>query len=334
MLAAMGLFLQEQLPWVASVEHAIGRVPGLSSFLAKLTLLGNEEFFLVLLPFVYWCISRRIGRRLGVLLIGGDALNAILKVACALPRPYWVSSQVFTGAKDGSFGFPSSHAMNAASIWSFLALHTRRRVLWLALAFLLACGIAVSRVSLGLHFPMDVTGGLLLGYLVLFIFARGIPKWEARAREWPLSTQIWVATLGAGLILGFFFLARHIGQTGPFGKYPSFDPTEDPLSSEAIFKRAGAMWGLLVGLCVASRVARFEVPPTLPRKAACFLVGLVVMAAIYMGLKLVFPSGEGKLPLVLGGVRYALVSLWVVWGAPWLFIKLKLAPRKIPAEVV
>jgi membrane-associated phospholipid phosphatase len=57
------------------------------------TFLGSIEFFLLLLPAVYWCYDRRLVMRLALILIFSQGLNEILKVAFHSPRPYWVSPQ-------------------------------------------------------------------------------------------------------------------------------------------------------------------------------------------------------------------------------------------------
>ena len=51
----------------------------------------------------------------------------------------------------------------------------------------------------------------------------------------------------------------------------------------------------------------------------------MVSCVFYFGLKVVFP-GEGEpLYVAMRVVRYALVGLWAVLGAPWLFLRLRLA---------
>jgi hypothetical protein len=49
------------------------------------------------------------------------------------------------------------------------------------------------------------------------------------------------------------------------------------------------------------------------------------VAILYIGLKLIFPSSEDLLSSALRYLRYGLVGVWVSAGAPWLFIRLKLA---------
>jgi len=56
-----------------------------------------------------------------------------------------------------------------------------------------------------------------------------------------------------------------------------------------------------------------------------FLIGAIGLLGLYLGLSYIFP-GEGEpLYAVMRFVRYTLVGLWVGLGAPWLFLKLRLA---------
>ena len=65
-----------------------------------------------------------------------------------------------------SWSFPSSHAANGmvVAIW-FGFLFRRWRHWWLALAL----GIGYSRIYLGVHYPGDVAGGLLLGWMLSWL---------------------------------------------------------------------------------------------------------------------------------------------------------------------
>lgn len=81
------------------------------------TFLGSEEFFLLGLPVLYWCVDARIGLRMGVVLLLNGVVNSVLKLAFFGPRPYWVNPQVKALVSETSFGVPSGHAQMAAGLW-------------------------------------------------------------------------------------------------------------------------------------------------------------------------------------------------------------------------
>ncbi|NWF51355.1 MAG: phosphatase PAP2 family protein [Ignavibacteriaceae bacterium] len=75
----------------------------------------------------------------------------------------------------GGWSFPSNHAANnfaAATFFSKLF----PKYTWLL--FVVASLIALSRVYLGLHYPSDILGGALVGFVLGYIFSLGVIKSE------------------------------------------------------------------------------------------------------------------------------------------------------------
>ena len=151
----------------------------LISIMKALTFLGDTEFYLLVMPLLYWCIDLALGIRIGVILLASGSLNTILKFAFGWPRPFWISPQVDPVVGAEGFGFPSGHAQNAASIWGLFAVSRPQRwqkIIALGLIFL----IGLSRIILGVHFTHDVLGGWVIGLVLLSLFL----KWEGRVVAW------------------------------------------------------------------------------------------------------------------------------------------------------
>lgn len=87
----------------------------------------------------------------------------VLKYIFQRPRPFLSLEGVnLLVAPPGSFSFPSGHAANAFASSIVIA----RKVSRLARpVLLLAVIIAFSRVYVGVHYPLDILGGALLGAL-------------------------------------------------------------------------------------------------------------------------------------------------------------------------
>ena len=149
--------------------------------------LGSENFFLIVLPLVYWSIDAALGIRIGFILIAGASLTECAKMALHGPRPYWVSTNVRAMASDPRFGVPSGHAEIGAGVWGIVAATYRKAWVWVA-AVLLVSFIGVSRLYLGAHFPQDVLTGWVLGFLTLWAFVRFREPVEGRVKKISLGS--------------------------------------------------------------------------------------------------------------------------------------------------
>jgi hypothetical protein len=82
--------------------------------------------------------------------------------------------------------------------------------------------------------------------------------------------------------------------------------------------------GLGVGLVLERRLVRFEAGGCWRRRLGAYLFGVVMLFGVYYGLRGVFSGLE---PVSFWRyIRYALVGFWGAFGAPWVFVRLKLLP--------
>ena len=156
------------------------------------TFLGTEEFYMLILPLVFWCINRTLGIEMVTLLLASTGLNELAKSIFKLPRPYWMEPKLAIST-DTSFGLPSGHAQNAMVLWGYLA--TVLRSPWRWLSVLLIFLVSLSRLYLGVHFPGDLLVGWTLGLLVLGGFLWLKPRLTPRLATWSLGTHILAAIL-------------------------------------------------------------------------------------------------------------------------------------------
>lgn len=64
--------------------------------------------------------------------------------------------------RGGNYGFVSSHAANTFAVAIFLTLFFRKR--WVSIGiFVWAIIVSYSRIYLGVHYPFDVMGGMIVG---------------------------------------------------------------------------------------------------------------------------------------------------------------------------
>lgn len=104
-------------------------------------------------------------RRLPALVLAVAAqavIVSILKAAFAQPRPAAVLENVHLLQPLYTYSFPSGDtALAFAAAWSFA---TRQKRLWVRLLLpFCALLVAYERIYLGVHFPLDVLAGALIG---------------------------------------------------------------------------------------------------------------------------------------------------------------------------
>lgn len=150
--------------------------PALDRVMLLVTDLCSQEAFTVLLILAFLAVDASFGRRLGIVFLGGAYLNDVIKTLVDAPRPFQVRPEVLRpGAADTAPGssFPSGHTQSAVIFWTLAALQFKRAWFWVV-AGLIVGAVALSRVYLGVHYPVDVLGGLAVGLSVVVIaqFAR------------------------------------------------------------------------------------------------------------------------------------------------------------------
>jgi membrane-associated phospholipid phosphatase len=289
--------------------------------------LGTEEFFMLVLPILYWCVDSLLGIRVAIILMLSTSLNGALKLAFHDPRPYWYSTSVHSLATETSFGVPSNHAQSATVIWGILAAYLRKWWGWLA-AVLLILLIGLSRLYLGVHFPQDVALGWLIGGLLLWLTLRFWDPVNAWVKKQNAGRQVLAAFL-ASLVVFLLPLIPFVWL-----KATNWQPPQEwaayatqAISMQDAVTAAGTLFGLLVGLVWLARQGGFQTIGLWWKLVLRYLLGAANVIIIYYGLKIIFPEGENILDYFLRYLRYTLIGFWVAGGAPWTFIRLKLAGK-------
>jgi membrane-associated phospholipid phosphatase len=289
--------------------------------------LGTEDFFMVVLPVLYWCVDSNLGIRVAVILMLSGSFNDVFKMALHGPRPYWYSTKVYALATETSFGAPSGNAQNAAAVWGILAAGLRKWWAWLV-AILLILLIGLSRLYLGVHFPHDVLFGLLIGGLLLWLVLRFWDPVVAWAKKKNLSQQIitaFLASLALFLLPLIPFVWLKVIHWQPPQEWAAY--ATQAISLEGASTSAGTFFGLMAGLAWLVHKGGFRIKGLWWQLILRYLLGVAGVLIIRYGLKFIFPEGETALALFFRYLRYTAIGFWVTGGAPWAFIRLKLAEK-------
>ena len=105
-----------------------------------------------------------------------SALTVALKITVKRPRPYDTYPDLINNKVDeSSYSFPSGHTSAAFATATSLSLAFPK---WYVIApsFLYAGAVGYSRMYLGVHYPSDVLGGMVIGMGCSFLVYK-VDKW-------------------------------------------------------------------------------------------------------------------------------------------------------------
>jgi len=290
--------MTEVLYWGIHIIEQIQsiRFPLLDVFFKVITMLGNEEFYLIFFPILFWSLDIKLGYKLGLIFLFSAYLNQNLKELFAQPRPVELKAGLNL-IEEGGYGLPSGHAQMAMVIWGGLTLIIKRS--WFRLiAALLILLIGFSRIYLGVHFPTDVFAGWLLGTLTLaaiLLLRRPI----SRIKLSPVPLVI-----GINLITAAVMVIQH---------------------NRVITSLIAAFWGFTLGLIWLRSICSFNpATATIRQNLLRLPLGLVLLFILYIVLKLIFPGEASPFYSLFRFLRYGILGFWISFGAPFLFKALHL----------
>ena len=280
---------EQSIPFITWLQQFS---PELDPVFLFFTRLADEQFFLILLPLVFWCLNRQTGAKLAIMLFLSVYLNAVSKNIMDQPRPFLYSDLVKQLREVVSDrGFPSGHTQQTVFIWCYLSLQFKRTWLWIISGVMLIF-VPLSRVYLGVHFPVDLLGGLFLGLLVLFAALCLAPK----AEKWLTNIKAVPKMLIATLLPCFLMLLYR-------------DKTSITIMS--------TLAGFSAGLVLERQWIQFEVSNNWRINIMRYIAGMIGLVIIWLGLRIIFESFEPSWLFRI--IRYIMCGLWVGYGAPWLF---------------
>ena len=265
----------------------------LDQLIIAITWTGDELFYTLAFPVIYWTMDRKLALVSGFAFLISMAINDSLKVIFGSPRPHpelldEPIRQLAEKMRPESNGFPSGHTQGALSFWGSLAWFSRNRYVILAAIFF-CITVPYSRMFLGVHYAGDVAGGILVSIIILPLLFLGIETFGDR----PERMNNMVVTILA-LVVPFLLFLVMPGHT--------------------ISRIMGMLSGFLVGAWWAMRTDNYRPSHSFLASLLRILAGFTVLFVVRILLKKLLPDMEFSHYL-----RYAVIGLWIAWGAPWLF---------------
>jgi membrane-associated phospholipid phosphatase len=312
--------------WLQSFDS-----PFLRTAMQAVSLLGEEEFFALMIMALLFGFDRRRGFIMVQVVLWTAIVTGVLKDLLALPRPVHVDALVADYANGGqnpssfigrdapgflaplpddvvayyrnvfgiSYGFPSGHCSSSIAAWGSLALLFRHAwLIWCTFALLLL--MPLSRMYLGRHFLADVIGGIALGMFILLA----------------------VATLQRGWALGRVGHGEHTKRLPWISWKEILFMLVVPAAAMMIFTGArqecAALLGLNIGYLVSNRLISLDPPRSVPRRILSIIVAAGVFVVLIAGVSAL--NSRFQLPadpLVILPQRTAVAAIGVI-GAYWI----------------
>ncbi len=269
------------------------RTPGLTAFMEAISFMAESTFVVAIIATLYWCINKEMTKRMAWLLLLSGVTNGIVKNLVRAPRPFQkgvVSPLRIETAT--SYAFPSGHVQSATSFWGVLTLFFRSTpIIVISVVMIVLTGL--SRMYLGVHWPMDVIGGIILGLL----------------------------TIGVGNLLydeQQGFTKYHVLGVGVMALILALLPVDTDLASAV-----GALWGVVIGGFIEAKFIQFQVSGNWKVQLKKLIIGFGGTLILHSVWQSVFP----RIP-ACEMVQYALLLVWITAGAPYVFKRYIIPPQK------
>ena len=259
--------------------------PILDSFFEIVTMLGEDLFFILVIAIFYWCFNKTFGYKLAFIYLTSIAVNTIIKEIVKFPRPIGYegikSRRVETA---GGYSFPSGHTQKSTTLFTTLMIEFKKKWLYLlgVLGILL---VGFSRMYLGVHWPTDVIGGLIIGILWTIIVNKMF-TWS-KDKDNPMLLGVLVIPMLIGLL---FF------------------------KTDAYYKTVGTLVALWIGYIIEDKYINYVTKAIWWKQIMKLVIG-------FLGLIIIKVYSKKLLPLNIYSdlLRYTLMGIWMTVISPIIY---------------
>ena len=283
------------------------RNPILNALFLMLTISTEVPVIIIFSAIMYWCINKKYGQKLLFSLVGNITVNTGIKEFVKAPRPIGTegleSLRVSTAT---GYSFPSGHTQTATTFWMSLILIFRKKWIYI-LGTVMILGVGISRLYLGVHWPIDVIFGWIFGILFTLIFTKIFDIVDKNK-----NYKLLLLTLIPFII--FIFIVK----------------------SESYIKMLGLLVGFILGYIIEDKYVKFntideykkednsdlkiEKKDYIIKSVYRFLLGIFTLLGLFLVLQYILPEY-----VLFKFIKYLVLVLYAVAGVPTLFKITKLA---------
>ena len=276
-------------------------------FLANIaSAVGEQTFVIAVILYIFYNYDKKKGFGLFTSVLFAVLGMGILKAVVRAPRPFQVLESIDGKRLETATGysFPSGHTTTGAAFYTALALTFKKRPVSILCAVMMAL-VGLRRLYLGVHWPIDVFAGLLLGVAISFVVSRYLNAlYDDKNKRIRLSLWIGSLSFAAGAITAILL------NTG----------TIDEVAFTDLMKVFALGGGGYLGFALENKKVNFTVEEKRSKQIVRYVIGLVGIL-LFMGAKVIIPE---SLYAVGSFVRYTLVGLWATGLYPLIGKNLRL----------
>ena len=279
----------------------------LTSFMTKMSFIGEMNTVLIITALIYWCVSKSFGNYLLMGWSGSRVVNGLLKVTACVYRP-WIRDARIVPDFDAlttatGYSFPSGHSMNAASLFGGGAIRKELpKVLRIVLCLIVAL-IAFSRNFLGVHTPQDILVGVGAGLLVMWLTVKLIAWVEAHPEKDILVMCVGIAISVAVAV--FSALKSYPVDYDEAGKLL----VDGAKMANDTYKGVGWCIGFLAGWILERRYINFSTDVPMMTRVSRLATGLLSYYAVSL---ILIPLLKSAIPGAAGTIVTCFLQMFYV----------------------
>lgn len=270
------------LEWMTSFEGSV-----LTTFFKLVSSLANETLYLVIISFLYWCVSKRKAFHMIVMLCFSGYIGIMVKEFMKIPRPYTYDGiEALYEKSAAGYSFPSTHVQLSTTFWGSFMILCKKRIVWI-IGIIFIILVAISRLYLRVHWLSDIIGAVLFSVIVVYLYTK--VTMELSDRKFILLQRI---ILAVSLIM--YVMTSQVDN----------------------LKLLGVLTGSTIGIMLENHSINMNESNDFKMQVVKTVLGLSIMLIMQFILKKVIPD--------MYYLRYAVTGITITFLCPFIFHMLRL----------